>query len=201
MYRYFFKRIFDFLMALTGIIILFPIILLLILLIKIQQGGDIFFIQDRPGLNGKVFKALKFKTMTDKKDAQGNLLPDSDRITKIGSMIRATSLDELPQIFNILKGDMSIVGPRPLLISYLPLYSDFQKRRHEVKPGLTGWAQVNGRNAISWGKKFELDVWYIENLSFLLDLRIILLTIRKVIKKEGVSKEGFSTTQPFNGNN
>lgn len=162
---------------------------------------NIFFPQQRPGKDEKIFKIVKFKTMTDERDVEGNLLPDEKRLTKIGKFIRKTSLDELPQLINVLKGDMSLIGPRPLLPQYLPLYSKEQARRHNVRPGITGWAQVNGRNDISWGKKFELDVWYVDHLSFGLDMKIIFLTIWKVLKRDGVSKEGMATTEPFNGHN
>jgi hypothetical protein len=163
--------------------------------------GKIFFMQERLGLNNKIFWVLKFQTMTEERDLQGNLLPDKERLTRFGKYIRATSLDELPQLINVLRGSMSLVGPRPLLPQYLPLYSQMQIRRHEVRPGITGWAQVNGRNNISWGKKFELDVWYVDHLSFWLDMKIIFLTIGKVLKRDGVSKEGMATTEPFNGYN
>ncbi|MGE0078227.1 MAG: sugar transferase [Bacteroidales bacterium] len=201
MYKHFFKRIFDFSFAFIVLIILLPIILILVVVIKIQQGGSIFYIQERPGRHGRIFRALKFKTMTDTKDQYGKLLPDKDRITILGSFMRSTSLDELPQLLNIVKGDMAVVGPRPLLVKYLPIYNEFQNRRHEVRPGITGWAQVNGRNNISWTRKFEFDVWYVDNLSFWLDIKIIVLTVKKVIKREGVSKEGFATTEAFNGKN
>lgn len=191
----------DFLIAFTGLIFLSPVFAVVLVILYIQNDGKPFFFQTRPGLNERLFRIIKFKTMTDKKDSQGNLLPDSDRLTKVGSFVRQTSLDEIPQLINVLKGDMSIIGPRPLLPQYLSLYNDFQKRRHEVRPGITGWAQVNGRNAISWAKKFELDVWYIDHLSFTLDCKIIFLTFKKVFKKEGINKEGQATTEAFNGNN
>jgi lipopolysaccharide/colanic/teichoic acid biosynthesis glycosyltransferase len=170
------------------------------LLLGIANQGKPFFIQPRPGKNGKVFNIIKFKTMNDRKDEHGKLLPDADRLTPVGAFVRKTSLDEIPQLLNVIKGDMSLVGPRPLLTHYLHLYSDFQNLRHEVKPGITGWAQVNGRNAISWDKKFELDVWYVEHISFILDLKILFKTIRKVIKKEGINAADAATIEPFNGN-
>jgi len=171
------------------------------LVLMFSNRGKIFFIQERPGKNLKIFRLIKFKTMNERKDKEGNLLPDAERITIIGKLIRSLSLDELPQLINILKGNMSIIGPRPLLIKYIPLYNENQMRRHEVRPGITGWAQVNGRNDISWKKKLELDVWYVDNISFWLDIKIILLTIKKVLLREGISKSGFATTEPFNGNN
>ena len=201
LYRYFIKRMFDFIFALTGIIILFPIFLIVAIGLYFVNEGKPFFFQSRPGLNEKIFKIIKFKTMNDKKDIHGNLLSDAERLTPIGSFVRKTSLDELPQLINVLKGDMSLIGPRPLLPQYLPLYSNVQRRRHNVRPGITGWAQVNGRNAISWTKKFELDVWYVDNLSFTTDLKVFLTTFKKVFKSEGVNKNGQATTEIFNGNN
>lgn len=202
MYCTLLKRFIDFWAAFVLLILLCPIILLVALfLLFANKGADIFFFQKRPGYKGKIFKVIKFKTMTDERDAEGNLLPDEQRMTKIGRFIRSTSVDELPQLFNVLKGDMSLVGPRPLLPEYLPLYSKEQARRHEVRPGITGWAQVNGRNDISWKKKFELDVWYVDHCSFWLDMKILFLTVKKVIVREGVSKAGHATTEPFNGNN
>ena len=171
----------------------------LFILLKITNKGNAFFIQNRPGKNGKIFKIIKFKTMTDAKDTNGNLLSDNERLTAIGTFVRKTSLDEIPQLINVLKGDMSLIGPRPLLTDYLHLYNDFQNRRHEVKPGITGWAQVNGRNAISWDKKFELDVYYVEHLSFWLDLKILFLTLKKVIIREGINAEDSATMEPFQG--
>ena len=199
MYKHFFKRVFDFFVALFALLLASPIILLAILFLGIANRGNIFFTQQRPGKNERIFKIWKFKTMNDQKDAEGNLLPDEVRLTAAGKFVRKTSLDELPQLFNVLKGDMSLIGPRPLLVSYLPLYSPQQKRRHEVRPGITGWAQVNGRNAISWDKKFKYDVWYVDNLSFLLDLRIILLTIKKVLKSDGISSDTSATMEVFTG--
>lgn len=201
MYNFIFKRLIDIIISLCGLIILTPVIAVIFISIKVQQQGKVLYFQNRPGKNGKIFKIIKFKTMSDEKDKDGNLLSDEKRISKVGKLIRSLSLDEIPQLINIIKGDMSIVGPRPLMPKYLPLYNKQQMRRHEVKPGITGWAQINGRNDISWGKKFELDVWYVDNISFLLDLKIIFLTIVKVIKKEGVSKSGYATTTPFDGTN
>ncbi len=191
----------DFLIAFIGLIFLSPVFVVVFIVLYFQNEGKPFFFQARPGLNEKMFRIIKFKTMTDKKDDKGNLLPDAERLTKIGSFVRQTSLDEIPQLINVLKGDMSLIGPRPLLPQYLPLYNELQKRRHEVRPGITGWAQVNGRNAISWAKKFELDVWYIDHLSFIMDCKIVILTFKKVFKKEGINKEGQATTEMFNGNN
>ncbi|WP_066440936.1 sugar transferase [Chryseobacterium sp. CCH4-E10] len=201
MYNFFLKRFFDFIIAFVGLVILSPVFITVTIGLFFANGGKPFFFQARPGLKEKIFKIIKFKTMNDKKDADGNLLPDSERLTSIGAFVRKTSLDEIPQLINVLKGDMSIIGPRPLLPQYLPIYNEFQKRRHEVRPGITGWAQVNGRNAISWAKKFELDVWYIDHISFALDCKIVLLTFKKVFKKEGINKEGQATTEAFNGNN
>ncbi|SDH79999.1 Sugar transferase involved in LPS biosynthesis (colanic, teichoic acid) [Chryseobacterium taeanense] len=201
MYKNLFKRMIDFLIAFIGLIFLSPVFVIVFLILYFQNDGKPFFFQIRPGLNEKMFRIIKFKTMTDKKDDKGNLLPDAERLTKVGSFVRQTSLDEIPQLINVLKGDMSLIGPRPLLPQYLPLYNEFQKRRHEVRPGITGWAQVNGRNAISWAKKFELDVWYIDHLSFVMDCKIVIFTFKKVFKKEGINKEGQATTEVFNGNN
>ncbi len=201
MYKNLLKRVIDFLIAFSGLILLSPGFLIVLVVLYFQNDGKPFFFQRRPGLNEKMFNIIKFKTMTDKKDSKGNYLPDADRLTPMGSFIRQTSLDEIPQLINVLKGDMAIIGPRPLLPQYLPLYNESQKRRHEVRPGITGWAQVNGRNAISWAKKFELDVWYIDHVSFVLDCKIVLLTVKKVFKKEGINKEGQATTEAFNGNN
>ena len=199
-YTSFVKPFLDFMIALFAFILLFPIFILIIILLAIVNKGKIFFIQQRPGKHQYLFKVIKFKTMNDRKDANGNLLPDKYRLTTIGKFIRKTSLDEIPQLINVIKGDMSMVGPRPLLIEYLPLYNSFQNRRHEVKPGITGWAQVNGRNAISWEEKFNLDVWYVDNRSFHLDLKILILTIKKVFISEGISAAGAATMEKFKGN-
>lgn len=200
MYKHFLKRIIDFVAALVGLILATPILIVATILLFIANNGKPFFFQLRPGLNGKIFKIVKFKTMNDKKDSQGKLLSDAERLTTIGNFVRKTSLDEIPQLINVLKGDMSLIGPRPLLTHYLHLYNDFQNRRHEVKPGITGWAQVNGRNAISWDKKFELDVWYVDNISFILDCKIILKTILKVVKSDGINAADAATIEPFDGN-
>lgn len=193
------KRVFDFTVALCALLTLLPVIIIVALLIRFKLGSPIFFTQDRPGLNCKIFKMIKFRTMLDGKDKQGNLLPDHERMTKFGAFLRSTSLDELPGLFNVLKGDMSLVGPRPLLVQYLPLYNAEQARRHDVRPGITGWAQVNGRNAISWEDKFKLDVWYVDNQSFWLDLKILFLTVKKVFVREGISADGHVTIEPFKG--
>lgn len=200
MYRLFIKRGLDFFVALTALLVFSPVFIIVTIALFIANGGKPFFFQLRPGRNEKPFKIVKFKTMNDRKDDQGNLLPDADRLTKVGAFVRKTSLDEIPQLINVLKGDMSLIGPRPLLMLYLSLYNDFQRRRHEVRPGITGWAQVNGRNAISWKQKFEYDVWYVDNYSFLLDLKILLLTVKKVFVKEGISQEGHVTAELFKGN-
>lgn len=199
MYKSYFKRILDFSIALLGLLILSPLLFFVILGLTIANNGKPFFFQLRPGKDGKIFKIVKFKTMNDKKDHEGNLLPDTKRLTKIGGFVRKTSLDELPQLFNVLKGEMSLVGPRPLLPEYLPLYSKEQNRRHEVKPGITGWAQVNGRNAISWDDKFKYDVWYVNNASFLVDLKILFLTIKKVLGSEDISSKTSLTMEKFKG--
>ncbi|NNT72566.1 sugar transferase [Flavobacterium sp. IMCC34852] len=200
MYQSLFKPLLDFLAAVIGLVLLSPIFLLVTILLLVANNGKPFFTQQRPGKNGKIFKIIKFKTMNDKKDATGRLLPDAMRLTQVGQFVRKTSLDEIPQLLNVIKGDMSIVGPRPLLTHYLHLYSDFQNRRHEVKPGITGWAQVNGRNAISWDKKFELDVWYVDHISFILDLKILFKTVLKVIQSDGINAADAATIEPFNGN-
>ncbi|EAJ6007289.1 undecaprenyl phosphate N,N'-diacetylbacillosamine 1-phosphate transferase [Campylobacter coli] len=200
MYEKVFKRIFDFILALVLLVLFSPVILITALLLKITQGS-VIFTQNRSGLNEKIFKIYKFKTMSDERDEKGELLSDELRLKAFGKIVRSLSLDELLQLFNVLKGDMSFVGPRPLLVEYLPLYNEEQKLRHKVRPGITGWAQVNGRNAISWQKKFELDVYYVKNISFLLDLKIMFLTALKVLKRSGVSKEGHVTTEKFNGKN
>ncbi|WP_430895808.1 MULTISPECIES: sugar transferase [unclassified Paraflavitalea] len=201
MYKHFLKQVLDSTLAFVGLIIASPVILLTIVFLAIANQGKPFFFQRRPGKNGRVFLLVKFKTMNDRKDQDGKLLPDEVRLTKIGAFVRKTSLDELPQLINVLKGDMSLVGPRPLLVEYLPLYTPEQNRRHEVKPGITGWAQVNGRNAISWDQKFTFDVWYVDNISFLLDIKIVFLTIKKVFKSEGISSQGHATMPFFTGNN
>jgi len=200
MYRIILKRLFDFVLSLLGFLFILPIFLLVLIGLYFANQGKPFFIQERPGKNGIVFKIIKFKTMNDKKDGNGNLLSDAERLTSIGKFVRKTSLDEIPQLINVIKGDMSLIGPRPLLTQYLSLYNDFQNRRHEVRPGITGWAQINGRNAIGWDKKFELDVWYVDNISFLLDMKIIFLTIKKVFISEGISQEGQMTMEAFTGN-
>lgn len=199
MYKDFFKIIFDKLASAIGLVLLSPIFLICTIGLFFANHGKPFFFQSRPGKHGKVFRIIKFKTMNEKKDTTGKLLSDAERLTVIGSFVRKTSLDEIPQLINVLKGDMSLIGPRPLLVSYLHLYSDFQNRRHEVKPGITGWAQVNGRNAISWDKKFELDVFYVDNQSFALDFKILLMTIQKVVKSEGINAANAATIEPFNG--
>ncbi len=201
MYKNFIKLVIDFVLALVGFLFLSPVFVMVTIGLFFANDGKPFFFQLRPGKNGKIFKIIKFKTMTDKKDENGNLLPDADRLTKIGSFVRKTSLDEIPQLLNVIKGDMSLVGPRPLLPKYLELYNDFQRRRNEVKPGITGWAQVNGRNSISWEKKFEYDVWYVDNVSFLLDIKILILTVLKVVKSEGINEQGQATSNEFKGNN
>ena len=201
MYRDILKPIFDFSLALVMVILLSPVFILLIVFLYLFNQKNVFFFQQRPGKNERVFEIIKFKTMTDERDANGELLPDEFRLTRIGKFVRKTSLDELPQLINVLKGDMSFIGPRPLLVSYLSLYNDTQKRRHMVKPGITGWAQVNGRNAISWEKKLELDVWYVDHISLALDFKIFLLTIKKVIKSEGINTAGQATTKNFEGSN
>lgn len=200
MYKNFFKPTLDFLVALIGLLVLSPIFLIVMIALTIANNGKPFFFQRRPGKNEKIFNIIKFKTMNDKKDAEGNLLSDAQRLTPIGAFVRKTSLDEIPQLINVLKGDMSMIGPRPLLIQYLPLYSEQQQRRHEVRPGITGWAQVNGRNAISWTQKFEYDVWYVDNVSLTLDFKIALLTIQKIFKREGISSDTSVTMEAFKGN-
>lgn len=202
MYKYFFKRWIDFIIVFCVLVMIWPILSVIALWLHFaNKGAGAFFTQERPGKNGKIFKVIKFKTMTDERDADSNLLPDAERLTNIGRFIRSTSIDELPQLINVLKGDMSLIGPRPLLVQYLPLYSKEQYRRHEVRPGITGWAQVNGRNAISWTRKFELDVWYVEHCSLWLDIKIVWMTIRKVLQREGISQEGQATKEAFNGKN
>lgn len=200
MYKNIIKPFFDFLIAICLLLVASPVFLLVYLGLFLAQNGNVFFTQKRPGKDEQIFSILKFKTMTDQKDQQGNLLPDAQRLTRIGKFVRKTSLDELPQLINVLKGEMSMVGPRPLLPEYLSLYNEEQKRRHAVKPGITGWAQVNGRNAISWEDKFKFDVWYVENQSFGLDLKILFLTVKKVFRSEGINTAGQATTEPFKGN-
>lgn len=202
MYSHLFKRAIDFILVFCVLAVIWPILLFITLWLHFaNKGAGAFFLQERPGKAGEIFKVIKFKTMTDERDTDGNLLPDDKRLTRVGRFVRSTSIDELPQLINVLKGDMALIGPRPLLPQYLPLYSKEQARRHEVRPGITGWAQVNGRNAISWNKKFELDVWYVEHCSFLLDLKIIFLTIRKVFVREGINSGASATMEPFTGNN
>ena len=200
MYKNIIKPIFDFLLAIIGILLFAPLFVIFMITLYFANGGQPFFFQLRPGKGGKLFKIIKFKTMNDKRDAGGNLFPDAERLTKIGKFIRKTSLDEIPQLLNVIKGEMSLVGPRPLLPSYLDLYNDFQRRRNEVKPGITGWAQINGRNHISWEKKFEYDVWYVDHVSFWLDFKILIITILKVLKSEGINEEGQATSEEFKGN-
>lgn len=194
------KRLIDIVASALGLLLLAPLLLVLALLIRVRMGSPVIFSQARPGLLGKSFRMIKFRTMLDAVDAQGNPLPDDQRLTSLGNFLRSTSLDELPELWNVLKGDMSLVGPRPLLMEYLPLYSPDQARRHEVRPGVTGWAQVNGRNALSWDEKFKLDVWYVDNQSLWLDIRILFLTVKKVLVREGISADGEATVQYFKGN-
>lgn len=201
MYKNFFKRIFDFCFALILFICIFPVLFIVMIILAIANGGSPFFIQKRPGKNGKIFKIVKFKTMNDKKDKDGKLLSDAERLTKIGSIVRSTSIDELPQLINVLKGDMSFIGPRPLLVEYLPLYTKEQSRRHDVRPGITGWAQVNGRNAISWEQKFSYDIEYVNNRSLGLDVKIVFLTIMKIIQRDDISSKTAVTIEKFKGNN
>lgn len=221
MYKHFFKRAIDFTVVLVALLIIWPILLVVAIWLHFANkptaspqpspkgtGGDVapwwsnaFFTQERPGLHGKIFKVIKFKTMTDERDADGNLLPDADRLTRVGRFVRSTSIDELPQLINVLRGDMALIGPRPLLVQYLPLYSSEQARRHDVRPGITGWAQVNGRNAISWQRKFELDVWYVDHCTLATDLRILLLTIKKVLTRADINQAGQATMEFFNGHN
>ena len=200
MYKHFLKPLVDVLAALCVLIISSPLFLFATIFLAIANEGKPFFVQERPGKNGKIFSIIKFRTMNDRRDEKGNLLPDGVRLTTVGSFVRKSSLDELPQLLNVLKGDMSLIGPRPLLPQYLPLYSEDQRRRHDVRPGITGWAQVNGRNAISWQQKFNYDVWYVENISILLDIKIVYLTLKKVFKSEGISSANSATTEPFTGN-
>ena len=200
MYKFFFKPLLDFILSLLGLIISSPLFLIVFIALLFANKGKVFFLQNRPGKNEEIFKIIKFRTMNNKRDAHGNLLPDEERLTTIGKLVRKTSLDEIPQLINVLLGNMSLIGPRPLLPEYLPLYNDVQKKRHLIKPGITGWAQINGRNAVEWEKKFMFDVWYVENMSFLLDLQIMFLTLKKVLKLEGVNREGEATNIAFKGN-
>lgn len=202
MYKNFFKRLIDFIIVFTALLIIWPFLLVVYIWLTIaNKGAGAIFTQDRPGKNGKIFKVMKFKTMTDERDAEGNLLPDAERLTQVGKFVRSTSIDELPQLINVLKGDMALIGPRPLRVYYLPLYSKEQSRRHDVRPGITGWAQVNGRNNISWTEKFKLDVWYVDHLSLMLDLKIIFLTIKKVVCREDINNDKVATMYPFDGTN
>ena len=202
MYKCFLKRFLDFVLSLFVLICLSPVFIVVTIWLHFaNKGAGAFFFQERPGLHGKIFKVIKYKTMTDERDAEGKLLPDEVRLTKVGKFVRSTSLDELPQLINVLKGDMSLIGPRPLLPQYLPLYSKEQARRHDVRPGISGWAQCHGRNAISWTEKFKLDVWYVDHLSFITDLKVIFITLKTVIKREGISQEGQVTVEFFNGHN
>ena len=204
MYKHFFKRFFDFWISLIALIIISPILLVITIWLHFaNKGAGAFFFQDRPGKDGKIFRVIKFKTMTDERGADGKLLPDEQRLTKVGKFVRSTSIDELPQLINVLKGDMALIGPRPLLVQYLPLYSPEQARRHEVRPGISGWAQCHGRNAISWTEKFKLDVWYVEHVSLMTDLKVIFITIKKVLFKEDINQVGgeWATMDPFNGHN
>ena len=202
MYRNYLKRIIDFVLSLIILVCISPVLLIVTIWLHFaNKGAGAFFFQERPGKDGKIFKVIKFKTMTDERGVDGNLLPDEARLTKVGKFVRSTSIDELPQLVNVLKGNMSLIGPRPLLPEYLPLYSEEQARRHEVRPGISGWAQCHGRNSISWTEKFELDVWYVDHLSFMTDLKVVWLTIASVVKREGISEEGMATVEDFNGNN
>ena len=202
MYRKYLKRWLDFVIVFCVLAGIWPILLLVTLWLHFaNKGAGAFFTQERPGRNGKIFKVIKFKTMTDERDADGNLLPDAERLTPVGRFVRSTSIDELPQLINVLKGDMALIGPRPLLVKYLPLYSKEQARRHEVRPGITGWAQCHGRNSISWTEKFKLDVWYVDHCSLITDIKVIFITIKKVLLRDGISQEGQATMEPFNGNN
>lgn len=202
MYKHFFKRLIDFTIALVALSVIWPFLLIVtIWLYFANKGAGAFFFQDRPGKDGKIFKVIKFKTMTDERDVNGELLPDADRLTKVGSFVRSTSIDELPQLINVLKGDMALIGPRPLLVQYLQLYSKEQMRRHEVRPGISGWAQCHGRNQISWTEKFKLDVWYVDNLSLLTDLKVIFITIKKVLFREDINSDNDATMEDFDGTN
>jgi len=201
MYKTFFKQIIEFFIAFTALVILSPLLLIVVISLAMANKGNPFFFQNRPGKDERIFKIVKFRTMTNERNENGVLLPDADRLTGIGKFVRKTSIDEIPQLINVLMGDMSLIGPRPLLPEYLPIFNERQKKRHSVRPGITGWAQVNGRNAISWNKKLEYDVWYVENLTFTLDMKILFKTIKKVIISEGINTQDMATTEPFNGNN
>ena len=202
MYRCFFKRFLDFCIALLALVVLLPLLLVVTVWLHFaNKGAGAFFLQERPGKDARIFRIIKFKTMTDERDADGNLLPDAQRLTRVGRFVRSTSIDELPQLINVLRGDMALIGPRPLLVQYLPLYTAEQARRHEVRPGITGWAQCHGRNAISWGEKFRLDVWYVDHLSLKTDLNIIFTTIKKVLRRADISQAGEATMEAFNGHN
>ena len=202
MYKNYFKRIIDFVLVLMALLVIWPFLLIIYIWLTIaNKGAGAIFYQDRPGKGGKIFKVMKFKTMTDERDAEGNLLPDADRLTKVGKFVRSTSIDELPQLINVLKGDMALIGPRPLLVQYLPLYSKEQARRHEVRPGISGWAQCHGRNQISWTEKFKLDVWYVDNISLLTDLKVIFITIKKVFFREDINSDNDATMEDFDGTN
>lgn len=202
MYQHCFKRIIDFSIALVALLVIWPFLLVIYIWLTIaNKGAGAFFLQERPGLHGKIFKIVKFKTMTDERDDDGNLLPDNVRLTKVGKFVRSTSIDELPLLINVLKGDMALIGPRPLRVHYLPLYSTEQAHRHNVRPGITGWAQCHGRNGISWTERFKLDVWYVDNCSFLTDIKIIISTIKTVLNRDGITQEGNATMEPFNGYN
>jgi len=202
MYKHFFKRFFDFWIALVALICISPILLVVTIWLHFaNKGAGAFFFQERPGYKGKLFKVIKYKTMTDERDSEGNLLPDEVRLTKVGSFVRSTSIDELPQLINVLKGDMALIGPRPLLVQYLPLYNKEQMRRHDVRPGISGWAQCHGRNKISWTEKFKLDVWYVDHLSLMTDLKVIFITIKKVLFREDINSDNDATMEDFDGTN
>lgn len=202
MYKHFFKRFLDFCISLIALICISPVLLVVTIWLHFaNKGAGAFFFQERPGKEGKIFKVIKFKTMTDERGADGRLLPDAQRLTNVGRLVRSTSIDELPQLINVLKGDMALIGPRPLLVKYLPLYSPEQARRHEVRPGISGWAQCHGRNSISWTEKFRLDVWYVDHCTLWTDLKVIWITIQKVLKRDGISEEGQATIEAFNGHN